>query len=96
MAGRIIEKEMGITHHEFFRLINVALGTDDYDRTSSGVKWSRDDRAGEIKLGPEGKRQIALLAVPRTPVRIELDGYDDDAAAEMLHLFDRAFQRGGG
>lgn len=96
MADRVIEKEMGITHDEFYRLIAIALGTNDFERTASGVKWNGVSRSGEIKLGPEGKRQIALLALPRTAVRIELDGYDDAGASEMLHLFDRAFQRGGG
>ena len=96
MAQRTIRKEMGITHPEFYRLIGIGLGFDEYERTIAGVKWSRGGQCGEIKLGPEGKRQIALLALPRTEVTIELDGYDDAAAETMLHLFDRAFQRGGG
>lgn len=96
MAARVVEKEMGITHQEFFRLIGVALGTDEYEQASAGVTWTSGGRRGSVTLGPEGKRQIALLALPRTEVRIELEGYDDAEADTFLHLFDRAFQRGGG
>jgi len=96
VAVRTHRQQMGITHPEFFRLVAVALGTDDYEETPDGVTWANGARSGRITLGPEGTRQIALLAIPTTPVTIELNGYDDAAAEAFMQRFDRAYQRGGG
>lgn len=96
MAARRYEKQMGITHAEFFRLLPIALGTDAFTRTPDGVAWHAGPLSGSVILGLESKRRIALLAVPSTPVTIELEGYDDEAAKTFMARFDRAYQRGGG
>ncbi len=96
MSSRSYEKQMGITHPEFFRLISIALGSDEYETHADGVSWTHGALSGRVTLGPEGKRRIALLAVPSTPVTIELDGYEDAAAMAFIKRFDRAYQRGGG
>jgi len=87
---------MGITHAEFFRLIPIALGTDQYSVSANGIKMTNGDTAVDIALGPEGIRQIALLVVPRTSVRLTLEGFSGAATDEFMVKFDRAFQRGGG
>lgn len=87
---------MGITHAEFFRLIAIALGGGEFVKTADGVSWNDGRRSGRVVLGPEGQRRIALLAVPSTPVTIELEGYDNADAEAFMERFDRAYQRGGG
>lgn len=96
VTDRTIEKQMGITHAEFYRLIDIALGGVPHERVANGIWWEADGKRGQITLGPQALRQIALLAVPTTPVTIELTGYDDASVTAFLDRFDRAYQRGGG
>jgi hypothetical protein len=92
----IVEKEMAITHAEFFRVIRRALAG-----RSSVIEGNRvriEDGGGrlDITLAPEGERRIALVALPVTSVTLVFTGYGKTAAAEALARFDRWFQRGGG
>ncbi len=96
VTARIHEKEMGITHAEFFRLLSIALGTDQYSTSTNSASMKNGDKSVKIELGPEGTRQIALLAIARTPVKLTLDGFTDAEAGEFIKKFDRAYQRGGG
>lgn len=91
-----ITKDMGVTHAEFFRLLPRALGTEAYSRDGARVVLEDGNRRLEITLGPEGRRQIALLRLPRTAVTLSFIGYSDDDRAAALALFERAFQRAGG
>jgi len=87
---------MGITHPEFFRLLPIALGTGDYAATATSATMTDESKSLHVELGPEGRRQIALLSIPQTSVTITLDGYSDVEAADVMAAFDRAYQRGGG
>lgn len=89
-----ITKDMGVTHAEFFRLLPRAFGA--YSRHGARVVLEDGNRRLEITLGPEGRRQIALLRLPRTAVTLSFIGYSDDDRAAALALFERAFQRAGG
>ena len=91
-----ITKDMGVTHAEFFRLLPRALGPEAYSRHGARVVREDANRRLEITLGPEGRRQIALLGVPTTSVTLSFSGYSDVDRAAALALFDRAFQRAGG
>ena len=87
---------MAVTHTDFFRSIVNAFDDGGYRREGNKVVAEDGARRFEISLGPEGKRQIALLAVPATPVTLTFNGYTDAEQAEAMERFDRAFQRGGG
>lgn len=95
-APRVHDKEMSITRAEFLRILGGA-----YDPAATRVG---DDRIAiavgggrlDITLRPAGERRIGLIALPVMHVRLELHGYDPDAAAAVLAHFDRSFQRGGG
>ena len=50
----------------------------------------------EISLGPEGKRTIALLALPVTVVTLRFTGYGEAELEEAMARFDLYFRRGGG
>ena len=92
----IIEKEMGLSHRDFFRTIANALGTDDFESWGMGVRKTSGDKVLEIKLGPEGERRIAMMVMPRTMVTLSFTNYDEVEAKAAVKRFDMMFKRGGG
>ncbi len=98
--AEIIEKQMGITHAEFLRLLPQALGSNAYDVSGQGagtsVTYVMDHQNIRIELGEESVRQIALMRIPTTPVKLTLQGLSDTERSTFLTTFDRAYQRGGG
>ena len=91
-----VDKEMSISHREFFRTLPRALGSDAYRLDDGAVRLDDGARRLEVVVGPEGERRIGLLTLPVTRVRLSFIGYGGTAAREALARFDRAFQRGGG
>lgn len=97
MSGPVtIEKEMGITHAEFFRVIGRALVGRPHVIKGNRVHITEDGRSLDIALADEQERRIAMIALPITRVRLVFTGYGEAEAAEALAAFDRWFQRGGG
>ncbi len=92
----VVEKEMGLSHADFFRTIANALGTDAFETTADGVTLDEEGRRLSITLGPESERRIALLSIPVTPVTLRFIGYPEDEIARRLKKFDQTFKRGGG
>lgn len=97
----IIEKQMGITHAEFLRLLPQGLDSDSFVVTGRGAGTTvtdsfANDQKIEIVLGEESVRQIALMRIPTTPVKLTLDGFNDLERDAFMLTFDRAYQRGGG
>ncbi|MBL6933234.1 MAG: hypothetical protein ISR45_09820 [Rhodospirillales bacterium] len=95
-VGKVISKEMGITHQEFFRNIPRALGTDEYVKNEDGVIVDDGSRRLEIAISEQGERRIALFTLPVTHVTLTFRGYTEKGVAETMAAFDLAFQRGGG
>ncbi len=93
---KVVEKEMAVTHGDFFRTLPRALGTSAYRKIGAKVTHTDGDKRLEITLGPERTRRIAQLSVPVTDVTLEFSGYTDAEASAALKLFDRMFQKGGG
>ncbi len=96
MADRIIKQHMGASHKEFFRLLPVALGSDEFTAQGTQIVYAFGDKRIEINLGPEGERRIALLTIPTTNVEIHASGFDDIEFERFMANFERAYQRGGG
>lgn len=92
----VVEKEMALTHADFFRSFPNALDGETYTVAGNVIRVDAGPGSWTIELGAEGKRRIALLAVPVTPVRLVFEGYDEAALRHALERFERAFQRGGG
>ena len=92
----VVEKEMALTHADFFRIIPRAFGTEDFERTDTGVVLADGARRLEITLGLERIRKIALMKIPACDVRLEFSGYTGAERRDALYLFDRIFQKGGG
>ena len=91
----IINKEMGITHAEFFRNIPRVLG-DDFNQQADRVILEGDGKSLEISISEQGERRIALFVLPVTHVTLTFKGYSETDVTKTIAAFDRAFQRGGG
>lgn len=92
----LVEKEMGISYGDFFRIIGNALGADDFQSWPSGVRLVQGDKQLEIELGPEGQRKIALMVIPRTMVTMTFTNYSEDEIKSAVKRFDMMFKKGGG
>jgi hypothetical protein len=92
----VFDKEMGINHRDFFRILPTALGTTEYERTGTRIRMENGDQCLEISLGPEGKRTIALMTLPMTQVTLRFTNYGETELTRALARFDLYFRRGGG
>ena len=88
-----VEKQMSITHKEFFRILPGALAGSDYRVEGDRVVVKSENRRLEITVSGESQRRMGLLTFPVTSVRLDFIGYGKDDTASALALFDRAFQR---
>lgn len=91
-----VEKEMALTHADFFRIIAGALGTGDFEKKPDGVILEDGDKRLEVTLGPERSRRIAMMEIPACDVTLVFSGYGEEERAAALKLFERMFQKGGG
>ncbi len=89
----IFDKEMGITHYDFTRLLARAVGHSDFTLRDGKISITDGPRKLEITLSEESERRVASVVMPVTFVRFALSGYDD-AVKEMARI-DLRFQRGG-
>jgi len=87
---------MAITHADFFRMVQPLLAGGDCAIREDGVRIRRGDTSIDIRLGPEGRRRLGNVSLPRTQVEIRLWNCPPDAAAAFLAAFDTRFRRGGG
>ena len=92
----VIEKEMAVTHAEFFRSLQNALQGEQCEIDGVSVRISSASGTWAIELGPEGRRKIALLSLPQTHVKLIFKDYTERDRKLALERFDRAFQRAGG
>lgn len=93
----ILRRDMSMSHADFHRIFPKVVG-DAIWRTEGDVVTLNEGegRVLRIKLGVEGERRIANLALPRTLVEFCFDGYSDAHVEAFLQRFDRSFRRGGG
>ncbi|MEQ8321060.1 MAG: hypothetical protein RH946_12395 [Rhodospirillales bacterium] len=98
MTPVTINKQMGITHAEFVRLLPRALKSHHFqvhDNTTVRVEGGHGKHI-DIGLGPEQVRQIALMRIATTAVTLSFTGYSEAERKAFLEQFDRAYHRGGG
>ena len=94
--GITFEKEMAVTHREFFCALPRVLGTEAFHIAGTRIRVDDGDRSLEIKLSEQSERRLGAMLVPVTRVRLRFSGYGEDEAAEAVALFARHFQRCGG
>lgn len=93
----VVDKEMGTTHKEFFRLLPKAVGADaEIVVDGLDVRVSDGPRLLRISLSEESVRRLGNFRLPVTHVRLAFSGYSDAERAAALDRFWHAFQKGGG
>lgn len=92
----IVDKEMGTTHKEFFRLLPKAVGADGIEVDGLDVRVSGGDRLLRIELSEESERRLGNFRLPVIHARLTFSGYSADEREAALDRFWHAFQKGGG
>ena len=90
------DRDMGISHGEFFRTLPAALGDWPFQVERTRVTVGEGGRGGIIELGPQRERRIASLSLPATRVSFRFSGLSEDEVGRLMQRFDLYFQRGGG
>jgi len=95
-----LEREMTISHSDFFRILPKALGKFRYQQQNNIITVCLDDDGIEgeivISLSKERIRKIASLTLPVTDVTFQLENITEKKEIEFFKNFDRAYHRGGG
>ena len=92
----VVDKEMGTTHKEFFRLLPKAVGDAGIEVDGLDVRVSDGARLLRISLSEESERRLGNFRLPVTHVRLTFSGYSDAEREAALNRFWHAFQKGGG
>ena len=100
----IFEREMTITHRDFFRILPKALKSYLYQQhenvitvfLNEGQNDSKEESEIVIILAEEQRRQIASLSLPKTNVTFQIKNVAEKSKKEFFEQFDRAYHRGGG
>jgi hypothetical protein len=96
MMQHLIDREMSITHDEFFRLLPKALKTRRYEILNNVVYVTLGHGSITITLSPQTSRGIGSLVLPVTHVNFAVINCPDEISRMFFDEFDIAFQKGGG
>ena len=92
----IFEREMTITHRDFFRILPKALKDYLYQQHENVINVTLEEGEIAITLSEEGVRQIASLSLPVTNVTFQMKNVVKKSKKAFFKQFDRAYQRCGG
>lgn len=95
-AVRTVVKDMAVTHADCRRILPALLPEQMLRWRGATALWTWADKWVRVSLGVEGERRIASLRLPRTEVRLQASGLDEQEWQQLRRDFDRRFQRGGG
>jgi phosphatidylinositol kinase/protein kinase (PI-3 family) len=90
------EREMTISHSDFFRILPKALKSYLYQQHENLINVTLDEGEIVIILSEERLRKIASLSLPVTDVTFRVKNVAENTKNEFFKKFDRAYQRGGG
>lgn len=91
-----IEKEMGYTHADFFRLLPRAMGDNPYEINGLEVNCSLPSGSLKITLGEERKRELVLVVMSCMHVTFEYENVDDEDRERFIKYFELRFMKGLG
>lgn len=92
----ILQREMTITHADFFRILPKAINHREYFITDNQISVTVPTGSIRIRLSPEKHKVIGSLRLPVTNVEIEIDGFSTRQTEQFFQQFDLSFQKGGG
>ncbi len=91
-----VTKDMALSHADFFRILPGLLDGEAYEIDGNKVRVARGPGQIEIRLSPEGHRQMAALRLPRTQIELRFRSCSLQAVETFLADFDLRYRRGGG
>ncbi len=91
-----VQREMTISHRDFFRILPKALKSYPYEQKENAITVILDKGEISIFLSEERHRQIASLSLPVTDVTFRLKNVVESTKRKFFEQFDRAYHRGGG
>lgn len=92
----VFAQEFGLSHAEFFRTLPSAINGQPYRVEGDTVVIDDANGRVTIRLGPEQRRNIALLSIPYTEIRFAFDGFTTGQRSRFMDRFNLYFRRGGG
>lgn len=92
----VVDKEMGVTHKEFLRLLPRAVGGADTRVDGCEIRVRDGGRTLRIELSEESVRRLGNFRLPVTHVRLTFAGYSEAERTAALDRFWRIYQKGGG
>ena len=90
------EREMTISHSDFFRILPKALKSYPYEQVDNVITITLDEGEISITLSEQRHRQIASLSLPVTDVTFRLKYVAESTKKNFFEQFDREYLRGGG
>lgn len=90
------DRDMALTHADFFRHLPAAVGEHTYRVDGLTVHVQIHDGTLEIRLGEEQERRIALMCIEFANVSFLFRGVTKEQQEAFKAHFDLRFQRGGG
>ncbi|TNF48263.1 MAG: hypothetical protein EP304_06250 [Deltaproteobacteria bacterium] len=92
-----IEKEMGITHKDFYAELPKLLNNSPYQQSGDTISFRHKGKDIEISLGPEGVRKVGpSVRLPVTGITLRLFGFSEKEIRGFIDHFNLKFMKGGG
>jgi hypothetical protein len=93
----IVQKEMGITHRDFYGEIPNLLSDIPYHHIENTIKFQLNRKNVEIILGPEGFRELSRsIRLPVTSVTLRFFDFSEEEVGGFIKHFNLKFMKGGG
>lgn len=90
------EREMTITHDDFFRLLPKALAEYQFRISGNLIQVQLQSGSVDIQLTPETTRKIGNLELPVTHLDFHFENIAQDQMQVFFERFNRSYQKGGG
>ena len=93
----VIEKEMGITHKDFYAELPVLLENIPYRQQEDVISLQLHGKQMEIVLGPEQVREVGpMVRLPVTLVTLNFTDFTKQEINDFVRHFNLRFMKGGG
>ena len=93
---KTIEREMTITHKDFYRILPKALRNRKFKINNNTIRINMGNGLVKIELKPERKRKIGSLVLTVTNINIIFEDISSEVREVFCKAFDRSYQKGGG
>lgn len=93
----LVEKEMGITHKDFYAELPALLDDIPYQQSGETIVFQLYGKRIEIVLGPEQVRQLGRsVRLPATVVTMRFFDFSAKEINDFIRHFNLRFMKGGG